>query len=95
MINVYSFDFFDKSDNLCHLIKDELEIKIEKSGNVHAILYWFELAQDESKVFTLNHELFDNAAILLDEPFMVDPNKEDYLSVEITVENYLIDMKLT
>ena len=96
MINVYSIDFFDKSDNLCQLIKDELEIKIENSGNVHAILYWFELlSQDETKESTLNHELFDNAAILLDEPFMVDPKKEDYLSVEITVENYLIDMKLT
>ena len=94
MINVHSIDFMDKLD-LCN-IKDELEIKIEHSGTIHAILYWFDLGQnDDTKESTLNHDLFDNAAILLEKPIEANPNKDDYLSVEIIMENYLIDVKLT
>ena len=94
MINVHSIDFMEKLD-LCN-ITDELEIKIEQSGTIHAILYWFDLElSDGLKENTLNHENFDVAAILLEKPVTTNPVTEDYLSVEIKVENYLIDVKLT
>ena len=86
-INVHSFDFNEPLEST----KDELEISIEQSGTIHAILYWFDIDTES----TLKSPLYDQAAILLPQPMKVDHLKDDYLSVEVNFEDYLLDLKLT
>ena len=90
-INIHKFDFRDSS--AMEWSREEFEVAIEKSGQVDAILYWFEVEQDmNTKFSTLNSELYSKAAILLNRPVQVDPVQTEFVSIEFTYQDFLIDL---
>ena len=94
-INVHNFDFQDLST--MEWCKEEFEVAIEERGQVHAILYWFEILDHQhNKQSTLkNCQLYDKAAFLLPRPVSVDAVKTDFVTLEFTFQDYLIDLALT
>ncbi len=91
-INIHSIDFTEK---ITDPVKEELEIKMEKSGTIHAILYWFDIHHSkERKESTFSSRFYDKAAILLPHPVEINAEMDDYLSIEVTIEDFLLDLKL-
>ena len=93
-INVHNFDFQDVS-TLEEGCKEEFEVAIEAIGKVHGILYWFEIQQQHTKQSTFHCPLYDKAAFLLPRPVSVDPVTTEFVTLEFTFQDYLIDITLT
>ena len=62
-----------------------------------AILYWFEVKSTwNSNTFkTYDSLMIDKAAFLLPTPIVVDPAKNDFLTIEFAYEDFLIDLSVT
>ena len=102
-INIHHFKFdhqeCDRQEDLeSDENKEEFEVAIEQTGRVDAILYWFEVqstASSSIKESTFHSPIIDKAAFLLDRPMLVDPIKTDFLTIEFTYQDFLIDLSVT
>jgi hypothetical protein len=94
---------FDLASQQQEAFRNEVEITIQSSGTVHAILYWFELdygycgssSSRSSKTCTLKHEMFDVAGVLMAEPKQVSPETDDCLCCEVIFEDFMLDLRVS
>ena len=102
-INIHHFQFHyhhSKDQDLpleSEWSREEFEVAIEHAGHVDAILYWFEVKSTwNSNTFkTYDSLMIDKAAFLLPTPIVVDPAKNDFLTIEFAYEDFLIDLSVT